>query len=926
MLRRNTCGPFPGTTRSSNLGSGFPPENKRMESAKPAVDTQGPSMELAWSRGASTKFRVPGLRRDVVAREALVRRARELALDKRVTLVQAPGGAGKSTLMAQIASSCRNAVVVWLSLDEDDNDANRLFASLLMALREVDLEWEVDQRLLTSQVNGFDEQSRAAVNLLVNALCSFDGERLIICIDDLHRITDADALGLLDHFIERLPPEVGMLIGTRVSPDLSLARWRTRGELGELQMADLQFDERDTQALAGLRLGERVSGQVVSQALQRTQGWVAGLQLLLAASHRSQPLATGEANRHTFDFLAHEVIGDLPPELREFAKRCAVLHELSPAACAVVTGSADTRRLLDELYRRNLFLTVIDDVTPVLRLHDLFREFLLRELERSVSPQELRELHARAARAAPSRAVTHWLKAEAWDEAVEAIARCAEPLLAEGGHALVERWIRQLPDEQQQNRPEIAHLLGLCVWTKYDTKSAHRLFDRAAALYRERRDPRGLGRVLPLLARMCNTNGDLAGCDRIVAECESLDLDSGSRALLIMLRVWNFLAAGRAGEAVLFLRSMVEAARQDSSVLYPAIVDLFNSFGHDAPGASAQIAALKALCRYAEEVRPVHWQVSALAHSGWPEFCSGDYAAAVAALADRERFQQRHAALAATWLDINQLRAAHAAASGRPAESLALLGKSVELLRNSEISELRESWLRPVLVDAARFAWIAEDAAAMRAYLSGLEAPRAPTEWPGLATGVAMARGRLALLEGRFDDAERELHAACRLYGQWPCLLLQQDPLVALAFLRLAQGRQGEAWEVFAPVWQRALEHDAVGLLLLEPAARLSRLLDAMPVALRDQLASRRLLDRLAAWKQAPDAARQRTHAAASLMATLSDREREVLACIGAGHSNKLIARSLDLSPHTVKRHVANILDKLGVATRGAAAALYIKS
>lgn len=897
-----------------------------MTSASTADTTQAPSIELAWSACASTKFRVPAVRRDVVARAALVQRARDLALDKRATLLHAPGGAGKSTLMAQVASACTNAVVIWLSLDEDDNDANRLFASLLTALRDVDLEWEVDLQLLASQVNGFDEQSRAAVNLLINALCSFDGERLLICIDDLHRITDANALKLFDHFIERLPPEVGVLIGTRVSPELSLARWRTRGELGELQMNDLQFDERDTQALASLRLGEEASGERVRQALRRTQGWVAGLQLLFGASQRSQPLAAGEANRHTFDFLAHEVIGDLPPELRDFATRCALLHELSPAVCAAVTGSADTRRLLDELYRRNLFLTVIDDVTPVLRLHDLFREFLLRELERSVSREELRELHARAARAVPARAVTHWLKAEAWDNAVEAIVRGAEPLLAEGGHALVERWIRQLPEEQQRNRPEVAHLLGLCVWTKYDTKFAHRLFERAAVLYRERKDQRGLGRMLPLLARMCNSNGDLEGCDRIIRECESLDLDPASRALLIMLRAWNSLAGGRASEAVLFLREVVEAARHDSSVLYPAVGDLFNSFGHDAPGASAQIAALKALCRHAEQVRPVHWQVSALAHSGWPEFCSGDYASAVAALADREQFQQRHATLAATWLDINQFRAVHAAAAGRPAESMAHLEKSLDLIRNSEISELRESWLRPVLLDAARFAWIAEDAPALRQYLSGVEAPRAPAEWPGLTTAVAIARGQLALLEGRLDDAERELHEACRLYEQWPCLMFLQNPRVALAFLRIAQGREAEAWETFAPVWNTALEHDAVGTLLLEPAWRLGQLLESMPTSLRGQPASRRLLERLAAWKQAPDAARQRTRAAASLMATLSEREREVLACIGAGHSNKLIARTLDLSPHTVKRHVANILDKLGVATRGAAAALYIES
>ena len=363
-----------------------------MESAKTEGRAPQPSIELVWSGGASTKFCAPRIRRDAVARDALVRRARALALEKRVTLVQAPAGAGKSTVMAQLTSSCAPAFVVWLSLDEDDNDANRFFVSLITALRGVELEWEVDPQVVASQVSGDDGQSRAAANLLVNALCSYQGERLLIVLDDLHRVTDSNALKLLDYLIERLPPEAGVLIGSRAAPELSLARWRSRGELGELRMRDLQFDERDTQALATARLADAATPQLVKQALERTHGWVAGLQLLFGASNQSQPVAIGEANRHTFDFLAHEVIADLPRELREFCMRNSILPELTPALCAAVTGNAGVRPLLDELYRRNLFLTVVDEVTPVLRFHDLFREFLQRELERqtSASVSELR--------------------------------------------------------------------------------------------------------------------------------------------------------------------------------------------------------------------------------------------------------------------------------------------------------------------------------------------------------------------------------------------------------------------------------------------------------------------------------------------------------------------------------------------------------
>jgi LuxR family maltose regulon positive regulatory protein len=192
-------------------------------------------------------------------------------------------------------------------------------------------------------------------------------------------------------------------------------------------------------------------------------------------------------------------------------------------------------------------------------------------------------------------------------------------------------------------------------------------------------------------------------------------------------------------------------------------------------------------------------------------------------------------------------------------------------------------------------------------------------EWPGLEAIMALARGRCALLEGRLEVAERELLEACRLHERWPCLMLIGEPRTTLAFLRLDQGDAGTAWAVFAPVWQEAIKEDALGALLVEPAQRLDRLLATMPAEQRQNPETQALLVRLAAWKQAPDRARELASETASVLARLTDREREVLARIAAGDSNKLIARSLDLSPHTVKRHVANILGKLNVETRSAA-------
>ena len=534
-------------------------------------------------------------------------------------------------------------------------------------------------------------------------------------------------------------------------------------------------------------------------------------------------------------------------------------------------------------------------------------------------------MHARAARAesVPTRAVAHWLKAELWDVAVEAIGRCAEPLIAEGGHALVERWIRQLPAGHQLDRPEVARLLALCAWAKYELQAVRPLLERACARYRERCDRRGLGQTLPMLARTCNSTGDLDGADRLVKECETLDLDPVGQAALSAVKAWNALAAGRKFEAASSLQALVDAARLDSTVLYPAVSDLFNSFFYGLPGTLKLMRTLKAICAHAEQVSPVHWQVAALAHSAWPEIWFGDYAAAAAAVAEQEQFWRRHSTLPATWLDMNQMRGTYMTASGRPGEAGQYLGKSLQLICSPQLADLRAAWLRPVTGDAARYAWAAQDAAALRRYAAAFDAPRVPIEWPTLEAGMSLVRGRNALLDGHLDAAERELLEACRVHERMSCPMMLGEPRTTLAFLRLEQGDHRAAWSVFAPVWQEAIDEDAIGPLLIEPASRLDALLAIMPTAERRKPATQILLARLASWKQAPDRARALASETASVLARLSDREREVLARIAAGDSNKLIARSLELSPHTVKRHVANILNKLELATRSAAAALH---
>jgi LuxR family maltose regulon positive regulatory protein len=264
-----------------------------------------------------TKFRIPRLRRDTVPRAALLARLLQSVESNPLTIVRAPGGSGKTVLLSQLAAGIGGSrEVLWVALDGDDNDANRFFA----------------------------------------ALCTTAAERVVIVLDDLHRLDDPEVFAILEGLLERLPEHVALLIGTRVEPPLSLARWKAHGEMVELGPPDLRFDEQDAQALAQRKLAGHADPELVRQALARSDGWAVGLSMLLQAAQgagdHAAALERSGSHALLFEYLAEEVLAELPEELREFLLCCSILDELNPRLCAAVSGRDDAGLLLRELNRR----------------------------------------------------------------------------------------------------------------------------------------------------------------------------------------------------------------------------------------------------------------------------------------------------------------------------------------------------------------------------------------------------------------------------------------------------------------------------------------------------------------------------------------------------------------------------------------------
>jgi LuxR family maltose regulon positive regulatory protein len=876
-----------------------------------------------------TKFRAPRVRKDVLARPPLLERLDRSIADNPVTLVCAPGGSGKTTLLAQWMSQVdARTVALWVGIDADDNDTHRLCAALIQALEPLKLIWAIDRDALLANVAGSGPQRRAALAAMVNALCTTSVERVVLVLDDLHRIENPEAFELLDSLIERLPDHVAVVLGSRVEPPLSLARWRVHGELGVFAPDDLRFSTDDAAALAQARFGDAMDETSVREALVRTRGWAAGL-LLMLQSRAGRMTVTerhaadaGESNRHLFGYFAQEVLEDLPPHLQDFVLRSSILIELSPPMCELLTHRVDARQVLDSLYRRNLFLTAVDELTPVLRFHDMFREFLEDELARR-DPELKRELHERAAAAETidSRAIYHLLAAQRWEEAMARIERAGKERIAHGGIATVERWIDALPPEIRMDSAAIGYLRGTCAWFRWDWPRTKTELVRAVD------GPQGnvadSERVTALfhLIDALNSSGSVEAARVRVEQAARQPLDLQGRAELALQQAWCAAPSGEIDDVVRYSREFIDIVEADPVTICAATADRIHCVIIGIPGISATFERFYTLFQQVRGPTPLPWHISALTVGAWAHLWRGRREALLATLEQAEKLQHQFGGVRLATERLGQLKGISSILTGQYDSGLALFRKHIQGMQAAELAGHSVVWLRAYRHAYARALWIKGDEEGFRELLPLLTSPVMPGEWPFVATAMALVQGLDAMFQKDWRRAETALRESLRTHGRYRMPMIFGDPRINLAYVLLMQGRKADAWTQFAPVYEEVMSEHALGLLLLEAAWVVDALLDIVPVSSQVGAEHIALVAERRRWLELGGPQESATAAAVSgALAVLSEREYEVLAEVATGASNKHIARQLELSLHTVKRHIANILDKLDCDSRGQAA------
>jgi ATP/maltotriose-dependent transcriptional regulator MalT len=894
----------------------------------------------------ATKLHVPRPQPGFVPRPRLVEALGEGLARGRV-LVCAPAGFGKTALLADWARG-GGRPVAWLGLDGGDSDPARFWRYVVAALGRA-------RPGLAGRVSPPPPGSvEGLVTALVNELAAEPGpDEVLLVLDDYHLVDSGPVHESVALLLENLPPGLRVVISSRASPPLPLARLRARGQLAELRAAELRFTPEEAATLLGAAAGAAaLPGTAMAALVARTEGWAAGLQLA-ALSLRGQADPAGFAaafsgsHRFVLDYLADEVLDGQSGPVREFLLETSVLARLSGELCDAVTGRADGQVMLEAIERAGLFVVPLDEVRGWWRYHHLFAD-LLRVRLQAEQPGRVPALH-RAAGAwceehdLADDAVRHALAAGDGAWAARLVERHVEALLGRGEGATLRRWLSALPAESVRDRPRLCLAQAYAAALGFQVEALEALLDDAERAFAVSGDE-------PYEPSLGPPHGDsvLANVPAGIAFLRaSLARLRGDAALAA---AYNRQALAQLGEDDWLMRFFVHWNR--------AVTDwLDGRLGVAERGLAEVLAGRRAADESFAGVLPMR----AGYDLGEVQRAQGDLDTALAtyrqALDTADESSQTalmgpaHVGLAQVLYERNELTSALDHAT-----------RGVTLCRQLAFTPALATGLAVV----ARTRQAHGDAAgALEAIGEAGQAGLSP-QVITLFNPVPSQRARLLLAQGDVHVAAQWATAAGLSPDDEPSyprereylvlarvLLAQNDPGPALTLLQrlislaAAQGRSGSVIEIGA---LRALALAARGdhatalgalteaLTLARPQgyvrvfadegapmhALLARLSAARP---GQQHATRRIDPRylaalLRACGQADATPPRRADAAPpGLAEPLTGRELEVLRLIAAGKSNQRIAHDLVVALDTVKKHVTHVLGKLGAANRTEAVA-----
>jgi LuxR family transcriptional regulator, maltose regulon positive regulatory protein len=867
----------------------------------------------------------------LVARPRLLTILPEL-LDKRLGVIKAPAGFGKSSLAAAWAEQLEQSgnCVAWLTIDPDDDEATRFLFYVSQALHHACPDVGTDAIGLILENNLIDPT--AILSSLINDLAEID-ENLYLFLEDYHWLSASRIHEAVAYFLKHAPSHCHVVLTTRTDPALPLATLRAQNQMIEIDAVALRFDIQETQAFLDSTRPETIELPDVQLLHRKTEGWPAALRIVASMPARSglnfrEYVHNLSGSQRPIAAYLAEMLDGLPVEMTDFMLRTAILDRLSGPLCEAVTGLTSSRAILASLAQRQLLLTPLDSSGMWFRYHTLLAEYLRQRLEADRS-NEIRELHRRAALWHASQelwteAVQHAIAAGDPDRAISWIKNCAMALIKRGDLFTLLEWQRQFPDElmRSQSEVQLAIAWGLALALRFDEalKLATEIEGDIAA------------------TRLPNSNL-LCECQAIRSVAIALKDDS-EQALPPAQSCVNGSSdpwtANVASNVVRFGHMKAGNLKQFYAtpwIPYSVEEDRRNVFAsvyrHCLRGLAEerQIRLMVAEGHYREGLRIAEQNVG-------PDSIA---AALPASLIARIKYEQGQLDEAEAWV-IDRIPLISAATM------LDCVWSAYFVI--SRVATTRMNFERArTLLERAENLGVARD-------------------WGRLSAGVIAEQARLDVNDGRLDEATACVDRLERLARKYPAARpcawseVEWHHKLARAHLLGAQARPDEAISILQQLQREAeaMQHrqfliciairlsavqltagkvpEAVGrfrrvLAACAAAGLYQTVLDEGPLISNLLLTTREsgnvqadlvpYVSRLEAGLQRAGQDRFAPNSGAPILTTLSRRETGILKLIAKGLSNKEVARSLDIGPETVKSHLKSVFNKLGVERRAQA-------
>ncbi len=886
-----------------------------------------------------TKLYRPAPRPDLVPRARLRERLvaglwTGNAFGRKLTLIAAPAGFGKTTLIldfgfsildaAEPQSKIENLKSSWLALDEADNDPARFLRYLVAAIQSAlpDVGRAIPPLLEIGALPALEE----ALVALINEIAAADAP-VILTLDDYHLIQSAEIEHLMTLLLDHQPPNLHLVIASRVDPALPLTRLRARGQLLELRARDLRFTEAEAAAFLTQTMGLDLPPAWIAALEARTEGWIAGLQLAaLSLQGHDAPAAFIQAfsgsHRYVIDYLVDEVLRHQPPDIRDFLVQTAILERLCASLCDAILEDANSQAVLENLERANLFLIPLDDRRQWYRYHHLFAD----SLRATLDPAQQAALHRRAAEwfAAhnlPVEAVQHARATGDLAFMAAMIERAVQQPSAWSGGQLgtLVSWLDALPDAMLDAYPALMLHVSRAFYLSGRIVQSERLLERAIQALQGRDDEA----AHTLLAQADIYRGALAVIQgdphRAIAWVEAGLTRLPETAQHARARAFDVLGTAyqHSGDVRQAERYFLQAGAlaQAAGVAYLAI---------NARCEAAQMQMLQDRLTEAAQTCEEALRVSStpIPPQGLAWTFLGEIARERNELAAAEQCLQQGLALAQqggltddvvmalgflAWVKHNQ---------GDVAGAQQLFAQFMRLIHTYQVPWL----MQRAAAQQARFDLAQGRLDAARAWARAYQEARAAQTVAYMRDAEDLTLARVLLAEGEIRRAHAiletviaEAQAAGRMRR-----VIEAQILAALAFHR--EGCMAEATRALRQAITAAAPERWLRLFLDEGdwlAAWLPHVRDAAP-AFVDELLTRLPSAPVAPPTSAPPPAATPLPIPGE---TLSEREMEILRLLAEGRSNQEIGQTLYIGVGTVKWYLTHLYDKLDVSNRTQAVA-----